>query len=169
MPRRSRTVWSAARLDVGAAAGAELVEGAAAVSLHGVLADEEGFTDLAVAEATGHELEDFEFAAGDAEPLARGVVGGEAGCGGGGDFNFDDSVYDAVHDSFAGGEQPGAEPDAGAGKEDGDQDAVDRNRVLEDEEMELGPLEQRDEDAAYQPEDQHLFAHAGLSRGSCCP
>jgi hypothetical protein len=31
--------------------------------------------------------------------------------------------------------------------------------VLKDNEVELGPLEQRDENAAYQPEDQHLFAH----------
>src|SRR5277367_2939612 len=77
---------------LGAAAGTKLVEGAAAVSLHGVLAHEEGFADLAVTQAAGHELEDFQLAAGDAEALADGVVGGEVGCGGGGDSDFDDAL-----------------------------------------------------------------------------
>src|SRR5580698_11198135 len=119
--------------------------------LHGVLTDEESFADLAVAEAASNELEDFQLAAGDAEAFTGGVVGDEVGCGRDRDFNFDDAL--------AGGKKSGAKPDAGTGKEDGDQDAVDRDRVLEDNEVELGPLEQRDEDAAYQPEDQHLFAH----------
>jgi hypothetical protein len=79
----------------------------------------------------------------------------------GGDSDFDDAL--------ARGEEPGAEPDPCTGKEDGDQDAIDRDRVLEDNEVELCPLEQRDEDAAYQPEDQHLFAHPALSHGSCFP
>ncbi len=79
---------------LGAAAGAELVEGATAVSLHGVLAHEEGFADLAVAQAPSHEIEDFQLAAGDAEALADGVGGGEVGCRGGGDGDFDDAVYD---------------------------------------------------------------------------
>src|ERR1700716_133141 len=92
---------------LGAAAGAELVEGPAAVSLHGVLAHEEGFADLAVAQASGHGLENFQLAAGDAEAFAGGVVGGELGCGCGGDSDFDDAL--------AGGEEPGAEPDAGTG------------------------------------------------------
>ena len=168
-------LWEQAELlatldSLGAATGAELVEGAAAVRLHGVLAHEEGFADFAIAEAVGHELENFQLAACDAEALADGVVGGEVGCGGGGrDNNFDDAVYDTFPDTFSWGEEPGAEPDAGAGKEDGDQDAVDRGRVLEDDEVELSPLEQRDEDAAYQPEDQHLFPHPASSHGSCCP
>src|SRR5882757_2728152 len=88
---------------LGAAAGAELVEGPAAVSLH--VAHEEGFADLAVAQASGHELEDFQLAAGDAQAFAGGVVGGELGCGCGGDSDFDDAL--------AGGEEPDAEPDAG--------------------------------------------------------
>ena len=146
---------------LGAAPGAEFVEGAAAVSLHGVLAHEEGLADLAVAQAAGHQFEDFQLAAGDTEALAGSVVGGKVGCGGGGHSDFDDAL--------AGGKESGAEPDAGGGKEDCDQHAVDRNRVLEDKEVELGPLKQRDEDAAYQPEDQHLFAHPALSHGNCRP
>src|SRR5580658_946934 len=148
---------------LGAAACAELVEGATAVGLHGVLAHEESLADLAVAEAAGHELEDFQLSAGDAEALAGGVVGDEVGCGRGGDrdFNFD---Y-----AFARGKEPGSEPDAGTGEEDGDQDAIDSDRVLEDNEVELSQLEQRDEDAAYQPEDQHLLAHHALSHGGWRP
>ena len=76
-----------------------------------------------------------------------------------GDGDFDDAVYDSFPNSFPGSEEPGAEPDAGTGKENGDQDAVDRDRVLEDNEVKLCPLEQRDEDPADQPEDQHLFTH----------
>src|SRR6202012_5417492 len=117
-----------------------------------------------VAEAAGHELENLHLTGSDAEALADGVVDC-AGWWGGGDSNFDD----AVDDTFAGGEEPGAEPDTGTGKEDGDQDAVDRDRVFEDNEVELGPLKQRDENAAYQPEDQHLFAHPASSHGSGCP
>lgn len=146
---------------LGAAAGAELVEGAAAVSLHRVLAHEEDLADLAVAQAARHKFEDFQLAAGDAEAFAGGVVGSKVGCGGRGDSDFDDAL--------AGCEEPGAEPDASAGKEDGDQHAVDRDRMLENNEVELGPLEQRDQDAAYQPEDQHLFAHPTLSHGNCRP
>jgi hypothetical protein len=64
---------------LGAAAGAELVEGAAAMSLHRVLAHEEGFADLAVAQTASHELEDFQLTAGDTEAFAGGVIGSE-GC-----------------------------------------------------------------------------------------
>ena len=184
---------------LGATAGAKLFEGAAAVRLDGVLADKEGFADLAVAEAAGYELEDLEFAARDAEALAGGIGGGgEAGRGrrdGGGpvhrddavdnrvdgafdgaldgafdgafDGAVDDALYDALYDALLGGEEPGSEPDADASKEDGNEEGADSDGVLEDDEVELGPLEQRDKDATYQTEDQHLFAHPALFRRSC--
>ena len=52
-----------------AARGSELVEGAGAMGLYGVLGDEELSGDLAIAEAAGDEGEDLELAGGDAEAL----------------------------------------------------------------------------------------------------
>ena len=68
----------AALLGLGAARGSELGEGAGAVSLHGVLGDEELSGDLAIAEATGDEVEDFELAGGDTEALLPVCVGSES-------------------------------------------------------------------------------------------
>jgi len=68
---------------LGAAGGAEFVEGAGAVGLDGVFRDVELGGDLAVAEALGDQVEDFEFAGGDAEALLAGGVGGEGPRGGG--------------------------------------------------------------------------------------
>jgi hypothetical protein len=63
---------------LGAARSSELVEGARAVGLYGVLGDEELSGDLAIAEAAGDEGEDFELAGGDAEALLPGCVGSES-------------------------------------------------------------------------------------------
>src|SRR5213080_2173723 len=54
---------------LGSAPGAQLVEQAAGMGLDGVFADEEFFGDLAIAQAVGNQLEDFEFAARNAELL----------------------------------------------------------------------------------------------------
>src|ERR1700679_853 len=59
---------------LGAARGAELVEGAGAVGLHGVLGNEQLSCNLAIAEAAGDEGEDFELAGGDAEALLLSCV-----------------------------------------------------------------------------------------------
>ena len=37
------------------------------------------------------------------------------------------------------------------------------DQFSQDNEVELRPLEQRDQHAAYQPKDQHLFAHPALA------
>jgi hypothetical protein len=138
-----------------AAAGAELVEGAAAMSLDGVFTHEKGFADLAIAEAASHELENFHFARGDAEALAGRVIQSWIRSGVDGNRDFDDAL--------ARGEKPGSEPDAGTGKQDGDENSIDRDRVLENNEVELGQLQQGDQDATHQPEDQYLFAHPFFS------
>src|SRR5229473_7130857 len=62
---------------LGAALGAEFVEEAAGMGLHGVFADEEAGGDFAIAEAGGDEAEDFEFAWSDAELGEAGLVGDE--------------------------------------------------------------------------------------------
>ena len=65
--------WLFAELDgLRAAAGAQLVEGPAAVGFNGVLADEQAAGDFAVAEALSDEAEDFELARGDAKGLELG-------------------------------------------------------------------------------------------------
>ena len=78
--RRSRqqAQFFAALHGLGAARGSELVEGAGAVGLYGVLGDEKLSGDLAIAEAAGDEGEDFEFAGGDAEALLLGSVWSES-------------------------------------------------------------------------------------------
>ena len=80
--RRLRESWEqpellAAEDGLGAAGGAEFIEGAGAVGFDGVFGDEEVGGDLAIAEAVGNEGEDFELAGGDAEGLLLEGVGGE--------------------------------------------------------------------------------------------
>ena len=140
-----------AKLDsLGAAAGAQLVEGPAAVRFYGVLAYEEPLGNLTVAKALGDEGEDFELAGSDAERVELGLVEGEGSWRGwnlGGDEDF------AEDDCFAGLGELDAEPDAEAGKDDGDESGVDLEGVLDDEELVLGPAEDGDEDAADETED----------------
>src|ERR1700719_3957528 len=74
---------------LGAALGAEFVEEAAGMGLHGVFADEEAGGDFAIAEARGDEAEDFEFARGDGEFGEARFVGDEGFGGPPGDFPDD--------------------------------------------------------------------------------
>ena len=76
MTRSGQEAQFFAALDgLGAAGGAELVEGAGAVGLDGVFGDEELRGDLAIAEAAGDQGEDLELAGRDAEGLLAGRVG----------------------------------------------------------------------------------------------
>jgi hypothetical protein len=59
---------------LGAARGSELVKGAGAVGLDGILGNEQLIRNLAIAAAAGDEGEDFEFAVGDPEPPLLGQV-----------------------------------------------------------------------------------------------
>lgn len=144
---------------LGAAAGSELVEGAAAVGFDGVLADEEAAGDFAVAEALSDECEDFELARGDAEGVELNLVEGEGGRWGWfgwrgwfvwrahGDEDF------AEDDFLAGFSELDAEPDAEDDEDDGDDGAIDFEGVLDDEELVLGPAKDCDEDAADEAEE----------------
>lgn len=142
-----------AELDgLGAAFCAEFVEGAAAVGFDGVFADEESGGDFAVGEAFGDQGEDFKFAAGNAELVAVWVVC-EEGCWRGEDGDF-----------FEDGFLPGAgefetQTDAEGGEEGGDQGDVDLGRVIEDEELVLGPFEDGDEETAEEAEGEDLAFH----------
>jgi hypothetical protein len=122
----------------------------------GVLADEEAAGDFAIAEALSDEAEDLEFAGGDAEGFALGLVEGEGGRGGwhvGGDEDF------AQDDLLARFGELDAEPDAEDDEDDGDDGAVDFEGVLDDEELVLGPAEDGDKDAADEAEDEDVALH----------
>ena len=140
---------------LGTAAGAKLIEDAAGVRLDGVFADEEFLGDIAVAHALGDQLEDFKFAWRDGELILLGGVQGEW-AGGGGDF------ADGFVDNYALARELESEPDTECGKDGGDQGGVEFDRMLDDEEAILRPLEKGDEQAADDAEDEDVFFHAGL-------
>src|SRR5882762_1709282 len=109
------------------------------MGLDGVLADVELAGDLAVAHALGYQLQDLEFAAGDAEVRAFFLVGGEWGSRWNPNFLDDDAL-------------PGfgdleAQPDAENGEDRRGQSTVDFKGVLDDQEAILGPLQDGDQDS----------------------
>jgi hypothetical protein len=122
---------------LGAALGAEFVEEAAGMGLHGVFTDEEAGGDFAIAEAVGDEAEDFQFAGGDAELGEAGLVGSEGIASLRRDFAEDGRRL------FSGEGQ--AEPDAEGGEECGDEGAIDFDGMLDDEEVVLGDFQDEDE------------------------
>ncbi len=136
-----------------AAFGAELVKNTAGMGLHSVLADEEFFGDFAITEALGDEFEDLEFAWGDTEGFALGIVLDERLAGRHWDFLDDDALLCAG--------QLQAEPDTKCRKGGGDEPAVDFDGVLDDEETVLGPFEQGDEDSANKTIEEDVALHGG--------
>src|ERR1700679_2830672 len=145
---------------LGEARGPELVEGAGAVGLHGVLGDEELSCDLAIAEAAGDEGEDFELTVGDAEALLLSRVWTERrrrlGAAAGG------RVEDFFRHRLPSARDAQAEPDAEGGEEHGHERAVELDRVLDDDEAVFGVLEGGDEEAADQAEDEDVALHDGV-------
>ena len=135
---------------LGAARGSQLVEGAGAVGLYDVLGDEELSGDLAIAEAAGDEVEDFELAGCDAEALLSGCVGSESwswlGARAGGrdeDFSYHDRLPSACDAE--------AEPDAKGREENADERAVELDRVLDHDEAVFDVLEGGDEEPTARP------------------
>src|SRR6202789_3022380 len=142
---------------LGAARGPELVEGAGAVGLHGVLGDEELSCDLAIAEAAGDEGEDFELTVGDAEALLLSRVWTERR------RRLGAAARGRAEDFFRHRIPPArdaqAEPDAEGGEEDGHERAVELDRVLDDDETVFGVLKDGDEQAADKTEDKDGALH----------
>jgi hypothetical protein len=147
---------------LGAAGGSELVEGAGTVCLDGVFGNEKLRGDLAIAEAAGDQGEDFELACRDAEGLLVNRIGSEGFEGGGfrGDKHF--PHHDRFADGFATSRDAEAEPDPEAREEDGDERAVELDRVLDDDESVFGVLEGGDEEAAHKTEDEDVALHDGV-------
>jgi hypothetical protein len=141
---------------LGAASSAQLVEGPAAVSLDGILTDEETICDLAVAETLSDEAEDFELTRRNAEGVKLGLVEGEGGWRIGGDEDF------AKDDFFAGFGELDAEPDAEGDEDDGDNSAIDLEGVLDDEELVLRPAKDGDEYAANEAENKDVAKDVAL-------
>jgi len=131
------------------------------VRFDGVFGNEKLRGDLAITEAAGDEGEDFEFACRDAEGLLLGCIGSEGSGGWGlrGDKHF--PHHDRFADGFTTARDPEAEPDAEGREEDGDEGAVELDRVLDDDEAVFGVLESDDEQAADQTEDEGVALHDG--------
>ena len=162
-----RELWQQAQflaaLDgLGAAGGSKLVEGAGTVCLDGVLGNEELGGDLAIAEAAGNQVEDFELSCGDAEGLLLGCIGSEGDCvvregRGGGDKHFPN--YDSFPNGFALSRDAEAEPDAEGREEDGDERTVELDGVFDDDEAVFSVLKDGDEEAADETEDEDVALH----------
>src|SRR5690349_11737996 len=129
-----------------ATSGIELVEEPARVGLHGVLADEELFGDLAVAEPRGDESEDLMLARGDAQLFESGLVD-------------DEGPGLANDDHFPGSRHLEPKPDAERSEDQCHQSAVDLPRVLDDDKAVLGELEEYDENAAEKAIDEYGATH----------
>jgi hypothetical protein len=159
---RQKAQFFAALDGLGAAGGSELVEGAGTVCLDRVFGNEKLRGDLAIAEAAGDQGENFELAGRDAEGLLVGRIGSEGFEGGGfrGDKHF--PHHHRFADGFATARDAEAEPDAEGREEDGDERAVELDRVLDDDEAVFGVLEGGDEEAPGETEDEDVALHDGV-------
>ena len=132
--------------------------------LDGVFRNEKLRGDLAIAQAAGDQGENFELACRDAESLLAGSIRSEGFEGGGfcGDRHF--LHHDRFADGFAPSRDAEAEPDAEGCEEDGDERAVEFDRVLDDDEAVFGVLEAGDEEAADETEDEDVALHDGVEK-----
>ena len=134
--------------------------------LHGIFRNEKLRGDLAIAVAAGDQGENFELARRDAESLLAGRIGSEGDflLGGGGDFRGDKDFFDHDRfvDDFAAAGDAKAEPDAEGCKENGDECAVELDRLLDDDKTVFGVLEGGDEEAADEAEDEGVALHDGV-------
>jgi hypothetical protein len=159
---REQPQFFAALDSLGAARGSELVEGAGAVGLDGVFGDKELGGDLPIAQAAGNQGESFELAGGDAKGLLLGDVGSE-GFGSWGWYGDEHLLhYDRFPDGLATAGDAETEPDAKGGEENGDERAVELDRVLDDDEAIFGVLEGGNDKAADKTEDENVAIHDGL-------
>jgi len=114
-----------------------------------VFGDEKLRSDLAIAEPVGDKGEDFELACRDAEALLLGRIGSEGFAREGFRRNLRRNQHFPHHDGFADGfataRDAEAEPYAEGREEDGDERAVELDRVLDDDETVFGVLEGGDE------------------------
>ena len=124
------------------ARSSELVEGTGAVGLYRVLGHEELSCDLAIAEAASNEGQDFKFADGYPKPLLLGCIWSERRGWLGDEVcrAADSSQYSLLPSA----RDAQTEPDAKGGKEDGDEGAVQLDRVLDDDEAVFGVLQNGD-------------------------
>jgi len=134
------------------------------VGLDGVFGDEKLGGDLAIAQATGDQVEDFELARGDAEGLLTGGVGSEGLRSGGGRLDEHFLDHDCFADSLATARNAKTEPYAEGREEDGDECGVEFDGVLDDDETVFGVLKGGDEEAADKTEDEGVAPHDGLWR-----
>src|SRR5438094_660297 len=138
--------------------GVELVEDAARVRLYRVLAHEQLGGNLPRAEPRRDRLQNLELAGSDAKLAHARRVGNERF--GGPDAYFDRHGYLAHDDRFSRSRQLEPEPDADQCEEQGDDAAVNLDRVLDDEKSIFDELEASDQDAAQQAIQENRLFHA---------
>ena len=169
---RQQAQFLAALNSLGAAGGSELVKGAGTVRLDGVFGDEKLRGNLSIAQAAGDQGKYFKLAGRDAEGPLVGRIGSEGGRirndgprGFRGDKHFlhhnrfPNCFHDCLADGFAPARNAEAEPDAEGREEDGDERAVEFDRVLDDDETVFGVLEGGDEEAADETKDEDVALH----------
>ena len=105
-------------------------------------------------------VEDFELACRDAQGLLTGRIRSEGGGGFRGDKHF--LHHDRFAGDFATARDAEAEPDAKGREEDGDERAVELDRVLNYDEAVFSVLQDGDEEAADQTEDEDVALHDGV-------
>ena len=144
---------------LGAPRGSELVKGAGAVCLDRVFGNEKLGGDLAIAAAAGDQVENFELAWRDPESLLLRRIGSEGFEGRG--FRRDEHFlhHDRFADDFATARDTQPKPDAEGREHDGDERAVELDRVLDDDETVFGVLQGGDEEPADETEDEDVAPH----------
>src|SRR5580704_8050348 len=138
------------------------------MGFHGVFADEKFGGDLAIAQALGDQLQDFQLAGRDPQAFALFFVGDKRFAGGGRHGNVHRNFLN--HDSVLRFGQLQAQPDAQDGEDRGGKPAVNFDGMVDDQEAVLGEFQHGDQNSADQTVDEDVALHSRvgierLSRG----
>src|SRR6267154_292860 len=121
--------------------------------LHRVLADEESFGDLAIAQTGGDQLKNFALAPGDAQLAQARLIHSERPRG---DRDFLHNIYN--HGLFLFCELE-AEPYPQSREDCRDQAAVNFDRVLDDQKAVFDKLEENNQESAAEAINENVFFH----------
>ena len=135
------------------------------MSFHRVFADKKFGRDLAVAQALGNQLQNFQLARRDAQAFAFFCVGNErfatGGAGRGDRRRYRNFLH---HNRLACFGQLQAQPNAQHRENRGGEATVNFDGVVDDQEAVLGPLQHRDQDSADQPVNEDMTLHSFVKK-----
>ena len=126
------------------------------MGLDRILADEQPLCDLTVAETLSNEAQNLKLARCNAKGVKLSLIEGEGDCC----ISRDDNL--AKDDLLARFRELDPKPDAERGEEYGDQSPIDLERVLDHQELVLGPPKDNDENAADEAENQNVAEEGTL-------